>query len=95
MVPGEILPEKGHWVENGSVCEPDLIVVPGLVFSTQGFRIGRGGGFYDRLLSNWRPVRGCVGVCFEEQLRNDFEIEAHDMRMDLIMTESRLINSQP
>ncbi len=94
VLPGEDLPKKGHWVEEGSVCEPDLIVVPGLVFSTQGFRIGRGGGFYDRLLSTWRPARGCVGVCFEEQLRNDFEIEAHDKRMDLIMTELRLIKTQ-
>lgn len=94
MVPSNALPDRGYWIKEGTICEPDLVVVPGLVFSVQGFRLGRGGGFYDRLLGSWRPARGCIGVCFEEQLRNEFEIEAHDMRMDLIMTEARLINCQ-
>lgn len=94
VVPSNALPDRGHWIEEGTICEPDLVVVPGLVFSVQGFRVGRGGGFYDRLFGSWRPARGCIGVCFEEQLRNEFEIEAHDMRMDLIMTEARLINCQ-
>jgi 5-formyltetrahydrofolate cyclo-ligase len=91
LLPTRPLPQKGHWVGEGSECEPDVIVVPGLVFTNEGYRVGRGGGFYDRLLATWKPKAGCVGVCFEEQLREGFEPEAHDKKMNVIITDYRVI----
>lgn len=89
------LPQRGHWVEKGEECRPEVIVVPGLVFSNTGYRIGRGGGFYDRLLANWSPAVASIGVCFEEQLRNGWEPEAHDRKLDLIITDKRIIHCGP
>jgi 5-formyltetrahydrofolate cyclo-ligase len=85
------LPSKGHWVGEGAECEPDVIVIPGLVFTKEGYRVGRGGGYYDRLLEAWKPKAGCVGVCFEEQLCEGFEPEAHDQKMNVIITDARVI----
>lgn len=91
LLPTKSLPKKGHWVGEGSECEPDVIVIPGLVFTKEGYRIGRGGGFYDRLLAAWNPKAGSVGVCFDEQLREGFEPEAHDKKMNVIITDSQVI----
>jgi len=86
------LPQKGHWLTAGEVRVPEVIVVPGLVFSSQGYRIGRGGGFYDRLLSDWKPAIASIGVCFDEQIRDGWEPEAHDRKLDLIITDTRVIS---
>ena len=65
----------------------DLIVVPGLAFSRDGHRPGRGGGFFDRLLA--RPAAGAykLGVCFDFQLLESIPIEPHDIVMDTVVTE--------
>lgn len=91
LVPRGPLPAKGPWLGAGDPCEPDLIVVPGLLFSPAGYRLGRGGGFYDRLLGKSRPVRGAIGVCFEEQLCEGIPTEAHDMKLNVIVTDRRVI----
>ncbi len=93
-LPTSTLPARGHWLGEGEECEPDLIVIPGLVFTPQGYRIGRGGGFYDRLLARWRPRLGCVGVCFEEQLRQGLSLEAHDQKLNVIITDTRLLHCE-
>jgi len=66
----------------------DLILVPGLAFSRNGERIGRGGGFYDRLLVNDHLRARKIGVCFDIQVFRDLPLESHDIRMDEIATES-------
>jgi 5-formyltetrahydrofolate cyclo-ligase len=92
LIPEGGLPSKGHWLGAGADCAPDVIVVPGLAFSGDGFRLGRGGGFYDRLLASWRPSAGVIGICFEEQLREGFETEAHDQKMDWIITDTKILS---
>jgi 5,10-methenyltetrahydrofolate synthetase len=85
------IPAKGAWVGmDGPLAHPDVLVVPGLAFSPHGWRLGRGGGWYDRLLEHERPRHGCIGVCFEEQLRDGWEPEAHDRKMDVIVTDARV-----
>jgi 5-formyltetrahydrofolate cyclo-ligase len=87
---GEI-PTRGAWVGmDGAVAHPEILVVPGLAFSPQGWRLGRGGGWYDRFLETESPVHGCVGVGFEEQVREGWNPEPHDRRMDVIVTENRV-----
>ena len=68
--------------------ELGLIVVPGVAFDRTGRRIGRGGGFYDRLLPQYRTVR--VGICFDFQLLACIPTEFHDVRMDFTATETQV-----
>lgn len=73
----------------------DLIVVPGMSFDRCGFRVGRGKGFYDRFLSDADCKAKRVGFCFHEQLHpKDLPTEAHDIQMDLIVTDQEVIHCQ-
>jgi len=64
----------------------DIIIVPGVAFDRAGRRIGRGSGFYDRLLPQYSAVR--TGVCFGFQYLESIPAEEHDVRMDFMVTES-------
>ena len=64
----------------------DLAIVPGVAFAGLGGRLGRGGGFFDRLLAGI-PAKKC-GVCFEQQVYPDVPVERHDVKMDMIATPS-------
>lgn len=70
-----------------SLAKVDLIFVPGLAFTRDGRRLGRGGGYYDRLLADCprRTVR--VGVCFECQIVEDLPSELHDQHVQGLATE--------
>ncbi len=60
----------------------DLFLCPGLGFDPHGGRIGRGMGFYDRVLELARPDAVKLGVCFGFQLVEEVEMEDHDIRMN-------------
>ena len=72
----------------------DVAVVPGLAFDAAGNRLGYGQGTYDRLLG--ALPRGCrkIGLCFEAQLAPAVPTEPHDIPMDFLLTENRLIVCQ-
>ena len=79
---------------DGTVVEPterSLILVPASCYDLQGNRIGYGGGYYDRYLSNHGFTGKRVGVCYDHQVTGSIPAEAHDVRVDAIMTESRYI----
>jgi 5-formyltetrahydrofolate cyclo-ligase len=65
----------------------DLILVPGVAFDLTGRRLGRGKGFYDRLLAEVRGHK--CGVAFEEQIVAGLPEEPHDVRVDSILTPSQ------
>ena len=69
-----------------SPCDIDLMVVPGLGFTPDGKRMGRGKGFYDKYLSQpgFRAVT--VGVCLREQLLDTLPIDPHDYTIDHIVS---------
>ena len=73
-----------------ALARADIILVPGLAFDLSGVRLGRGGGFYDRLLTNFEGLR--VGVCFEESVLERIPAEPHDARMDFLMTPGGIIS---
>lgn len=80
-------------LEPGDECpgrEPkaDVILVPGMAFDRSGGRLGRGKGYYDRLLESFEGVR--VGVCFEEQVVEAVPSEPHDKRLDFLLTPAGL-----
>ncbi len=62
-----------------------LVLVPGLAFDKEGHRLGRGRGYYDRLLPRLSHARR-VGVCFPFQIVESVPIEAHDQRVDEVVS---------
>lgn len=67
----------------------DLAIVPGVAFSKDGFRLGYGKGVYDKLLNNFSGIK--VGLVYDFQIVNNFSPEDHDVKMDYLITESRII----
>jgi len=67
----------------------DLIIVPGIAFDKQGNRLGRGRGFYDRFLKNYKGET--VGLSFDFQLVNDVPIEPNDIQMKKIISEKNYL----
>ena len=65
----------------------DLVLVPGIAFDLAGRRLGRGKGFYDRLLAEVSGHK--CGVAFDEQIAAEVPEEPHDVRVDSILTPSR------
>lgn len=70
----------------------DFVVVPGLVFDLKGNRIGFGGGYYDRLLSELSPRATCAGVAFSFQVLESIPQTENDMKVQKIITEKKTIN---
>ena len=64
----------------------DLLVVPGLIFGPTGYRIGYGGGFYDRFLTTFN--NDTVSLIFSDQI-GDTIIDSHDLPVDYLITEDR------
>ncbi len=71
----------------------DLILVPGLAFDRRGGRLGRGKGYYDRFLSETGGLR--AGICFEDQVVEEIPGEAHDIRMDFLITPAGIFPCAP
>ena len=71
--------------------EADLIVVPGVAFDQSGRRIGYGKGYYDKALHRMERGGRLVGFCYDFQLIEEIVGEPHDVTMDIIVTESRVV----
>jgi 5-formyltetrahydrofolate cyclo-ligase len=73
----------------------ELAIVPGVAFDTEGGRLGFGMGFYDRLLGQLRQAIPKIGMAFEFQVVPRLPRQAHDIRLDAIVTERRVIWCTP
>lgn len=87
MVAGEfgaLIPAEGAWIE------PDVLIVPLLAFDARGYRLGYGGGFYDRTLEALRArgPRLAIGFAFAAQEMAEVPIDATDQRLDMVVTEA-------
>lgn len=98
----EILPYDESRLELGAfhieeptgddTIDPDdleVIVVPAVAYDKRGNRLGRGKGFYDRLLQTTRATK--IGVGYEFQLVDDVPCEVHDVPMDMVITQQTCI----
>ena len=65
----------------------DLLLVPGVAFTRRGARLGRGGGYYDRLLADAGGYLS-VGLAFDIQLVDEIPTESHDREVDIVVTPS-------
>lgn len=68
---------------------PDLLLVPGLAFSKNGARLGRGKGFYDGYLKDFKGIK--IGVLFSCQIENEVPVEPHDESLDFLITENEIL----
>lgn len=72
------------------------VLVPGVAFAPDGGRLGQGGGYYDRFLPRWRDAVGdrglALGIAFETQIVDALPGESHDRPVDVIATETRVID---
>lgn len=80
-------PERGT---KAYIEEIEVIVVPGIAFDINCYRIGYGGGFYDRLLLYKKGL--AIGLAYEEQIVDRIPTESFDKRVDLIITDERMIS---
>ena len=91
--PAEIRPGSFGVLEPTAGCpviplnQLDFILVPGLAFDLAGRRLGRGKGYYDRLLTEVRGHK--CGVAFDSQIVAQLPEEPHDIRVDSILTPTR------
>lgn len=73
-----------------SLRHPDLLLVPLLGFDTAGYRLGYGGGYYDRTLARMTPRPRTLGVGYALGRLRSISPQAHDIPMDIIVTEEGL-----
>ena len=86
-----ILEPKQDTIKEIPVESIDLILVPGVVFDIHGNRIGHGKGYYDRLLNDTQNIPH-VGLAFGFQIVDAVPVEGHDLPVDIIVTEERIID---
>jgi len=67
----------------------DLVLVPGLAFDARGYRLGRGRGYYDRLLAQVRGIT--CGVAFDRQVVDQVPVGDHDVRLHCLVTPTRWV----
>jgi 5-formyltetrahydrofolate cyclo-ligase len=79
--------------EHAPLVTPDIILVPTVGFDRRGYRIGMGGGFYDRTLAN--STGKIVGVAYSSSEIENVPAEVHDIRMHAILSEKELIEIAP
>lgn len=86
-----ILTPKKEFIREVDPSILDLVLVPGLIFSKNGYRVGYGGGYYDRFLEQTEDVIK-VGICFDMQIADEVPIGKYDIPVDYIITEKRIID---
>ncbi len=94
--------QRSHWhAEIRELHDPDarviapadveIILTPGLAFTKRGDRLGRGGGYYDRYLASMPATTLKFGVCFHQQIVDLLPMDAHDQRVDAVVTENGML----
>lgn len=83
--PFGILEPAGKCID--TLDDIDLIILPGVAFDRNRNRLGRGKGYYDKLLYTIPPTTLKVGICFDFQLFDVIPTDPWDIRMDLVITE--------
>ena len=71
---------------------PQALLVPALGLTHRGERIGNGGGYYDRVLREFQGLR--IGICFDEQLYYHLPMKDHDQRVQVVVTDKRIIRCE-
>jgi len=89
LVAGAFHIEEPQGNDIASIDDIDLVVVPGVAYDRNGNRLGRGKGFYDRLLSGCKATK--IGVGYDFQLVDGIDAEPHDVKMDIIIAGNECV----
>ncbi|NBI68361.1 5-formyltetrahydrofolate cyclo-ligase [Pseudoflavonifractor sp. 60] len=93
-----LVPASFGILEPGEDCpvmapaDIDLALVPAMCYDRQGYRLGFGGGYYDRWLAHFPGLR--VGLCRGCVLQDRVPIQAHDARVDILLTETESLSPE-
>lgn len=69
----------------------DMIIIPGVAYDINKNRLGYGGGYYDRFLSGLKSSSLKLGLSYDELVYESLPVEEHDIKVDIIITEKRII----
>ena len=96
LAPGTfgILEPKPEFVRPVDLDAVDLIFVPGIVWDREGYRLGWGRGYFDRVLTKLPEHVRSAGLAFNMQLINRVPRDQFDVPVDMVVTESRVIRRQ-
>ena len=87
--------QRGFWnipvPAERRLVTPDVLAIPLVGFDTAGFRLGYGGGYYDRTLASLSPRPFCIGVGYDDAQLETIHPQPHDIPMSLIVTERRAL----
>ena len=95
LTPGYMgIPEPPQMDERRvGIDDADLVVIPGAGFDCEGNRLGYGAGYYDALLSQRKKKSPVVALAYEEQIVDAIPAEQHDVKVDMIVTDKRVIRT--
>ena len=84
--------DQGHVTP---IHEVDVFLVPGMAFDATGARVGRGRGFYDRVLADRRTDSIAIGVTLDDRVVGPITVLAHDQKVDMLATETSVRACSP
>jgi 5-formyltetrahydrofolate cyclo-ligase len=95
LTPGYMgIPEPPQMDERlAGIDDADLVVIPGAGFDFAGNRLGYGAGYYDSLLSQRKKKIPVIALAYEEQIVDSIPAEQHDVKVDMIVTDKRVIRT--
>jgi 5-formyltetrahydrofolate cyclo-ligase len=87
-----ILEPKKEYIRKVNTDILDLIIVPGVVFDREGYRIGYGGGYYDRFLDKLSKDIPSIGLAFDLQIIHQVPNDSFDCPVDFVITETQIFS---
>lgn len=85
-----ILEPRNEHIRKVGIDKIDLVIVPCVAFDRKCFRVGYGGGFYDRFLKKLKPYVSTIGLAYELQIIDSISIDEHDMPLNVVITEENV-----
>lgn len=86
-----IFEPKAEYIRETDSKLVDLVLIPGVAFDERGFRVGYGAGYYDRFLEKVREDTSKIALAFELQMVEYAHEDSHDVPIDIVLTEDRII----
>ncbi|MEG1410713.1 MAG: 5-formyltetrahydrofolate cyclo-ligase [Terrisporobacter sp.] len=82
---------KEQFIRVTPIDSIDILIVPAVAFDINKYRLGYGGGFYDRFIEKLRKDSITIGLAFEFQIFDSIPRESHDAKLNYVITEKRII----
>lgn len=81
--------EEPQGDDTTDISQIEMVVVPAIAYDRRGNRVGRGKGYYDRLLATTKALK--VGIAYDFQVVDDIDAEPHDVKVDIVITDKGII----